>query len=45
MGATPSHEDDCEVAGSDDSDDDDILKMPHARHRVSSFRAFSHFVP
>lgn len=41
MGASPSHEDDCDVSGSDDSDDDDILKMPHhTRHRVSSLQYF-----
>lgn len=38
MGATPSHEDDGDdVAGTEDSDDDDeIIKMQHrARFRVS----------
>lgn len=44
MGASPSHEDDCDVAGSDDSDDDDILKMPsHTRHRVSFCQEFEIF--
>lgn len=37
MGATPSHEDDGDdVAGTEDSDDDDeVIKMQHARFRVS----------
>lgn len=39
MGASPSQEDDCnDVAGAEESDDDDdILKMPHTRYRVSEF--------
>lgn len=37
MGATPSHEDDGDdVEGTEDSDDDeDVIKMQHARYRVS----------
>lgn len=41
MGATPSHEDDGDdVAGTEDSDDDDeVIKMQHARYRVSAYLA------
>lgn len=47
MGASPSQEDDCnDVAGTDDSDDDDdILKMPHTRYRVSESVFIGHFFP
>lgn len=40
MGATPSREDDGDdVAGTEDSDDDDeVLKMQHRRYRVSEIR-------
>ncbi|XP_031622504.1 uncharacterized protein LOC116340250 isoform X4 [Contarinia nasturtii] len=37
MGATPSHEDDGDdVAGTDSDDDDDVIKMQHARYRTDS---------
>lgn len=45
MGASPSHEDDGDdVAETEDSeDDDDVIKMQHARYRVRIFRIFFFF--